>query len=278
MSFSKTVGMKRVIAAVIAFIVCTGCKGSGTVAPPSTEETQSPDELSLSCADGALLTVGSYRVENNTWGKGSLAGWSQCIGLGNGGGSAVSARFTWNWLDSGGNVKAYPEVIFGFKPSTSSTTVLLPKQVDSLEILSVRYDVTSSHTGTGNTAFDVWLTNTPEPNAFASPPITHEIMIWLESYGSLNPGGNFRERTSVGGTAYDMFVGENFGAGWRYIAFRRVEPSAQADTLDVLALILHTKQSGLLAGSEYVASVEFGNEVVSGTGDTKIYAFEITVD
>jgi hypothetical protein len=232
----------------------------------------------LDCTDGALLNVDEYRSENNTWGKGSLTGWSQCIGIGIGSGpsSSVSARFTWNWLSSGGNVKAYPELIFGLKPGSDSTTASLPRQVNTLQALTVQYDVSSTHSGSGNTALDIWLTNTATPTGFSVPPITHEVMVWLESYGGMSPGGTFQESAAVDGVSYDVYTGDNFGAGWRYIAFKRTAGQLGSATLNIKALLDYAQSKNYLSGTEFVASVEFGNEVIAGTGDTKISQFSVT--
>jgi hypothetical protein len=149
--------------------------------------------------------------------------------------------------------------------------------VSALRELSVQYDVTSLHTGSGNTAFDIWLTDTTHPTSFGTPPITHEIMVWLERYGSLTPAGTLRERSTIGGYGYDVFVGDGVGSGWRYIAFRSVDATRSAGTIDLLALLDYARQTNLIAGSEYVSSIEFGNEVVAGMGETTISMFSVTV-
>ncbi len=260
-----------------ACIIAAGCSGGQSTHTSDAVERVEPEDLVLQCQDGVVLTVGEYRVENNTWGKGDLTGWTQCVGLGDAADGGVSARWTWDWPDSGGSVKAYPEIIFGRKPSSTTTTASLPAVINALQQVSVRYDLEIVHMGSGNTAFDLWLTDTPDPTSFSVPPITHEIMIWLERYGSMLPGGTLRERTTIGGTRYDVYVGDNFGGGWRYIAFSRVDLPAAADTLEVLPLLAYARDAGLLTGGEYLSSIEFGNEVVSGVGDTRIRSYAVSV-
>ena len=265
-----------VLAAWFLIAACDGDRPCCTP-PPDPEPVLTPDELPLECDDGVLLQLDGYRVENNAWGKGDLTGWAQCVGAAQNPDGSIVARFTWDWLESGGSVKAYPEIIYGYKPSGSTTTPLLPKRVSDIQELTARYDLDIQHIGSGNTAFDIWLTNTQTPTSFAAPPITHEIMVWLESYGSMVPGGSLRERAVIAGTAFDVYVGEMFGAGWRYIAFRRVQPPPAADTVDLHSLLVYAQQANLITGSEYLASIEFGNEVVSGMGDTKINAYAVEV-
>ena len=268
--------MKPYLALLLPCALLVACGGGGNSSSPGQIQTPSP--VTLNCVDGALINSGNYRAENNTWGKGALTGWSQCIGVGAGAGGAVVGRWTWNWPNSGANVKSYPEVVFGYKPAASTTTQQLPKRVADIAELTVSYDITSTHSGSGNTAFDIWLTDTPLPSTFAVPPITTEIMVWLESYGGMLPGGAFTETTAINGTAYDVFVQDNFGSGgWRYIAFRRATPQLGSATLNVKALLDYARGKALVAGTEYVASVEIGNEVISGSGDSRLNSFVVSV-
>ena len=87
-------------------------------------------------------------------------GCSQCIGLETSADGSAAAQWTWDWLDFIGGVKAYPEIIFGQKPGTQSTTPELPRPVNQISSLVMRYDITSTSSGTANLAFDIWLTNT----------------------------------------------------------------------------------------------------------------------
>ncbi len=232
----------------------------------------------MDCTDQALISSASYRAENNTWGKGTLRGWSQCIGVGLGVDGTLVGRWTWNWSNSAGNVTGYPEVIFGQKPGKQSTSNTLPKKISSIRVATVAYDVASTHTGSGNTAFDIWLTNTPNPSAFAVPPITHEIMIWLESYGGMRPDGILVEQATIDGSLYNVFVAENVGQGWKYIAFLRATPRLGAATLDLTRFFSYIRSKGLATGDEYVASIEFGNEVITGAGETQLNAYAVSVE
>ena len=234
--------------------------------------------VAMDCTDQASINSASYRAENNTWGKGALRGWSQCIGLGTGAGGVLLGRWTWSWSNSAGNVTGYPEVIFGQKPGKQSTSIVLPKKISSIRVATVAYDVASTHTGSGNTAFDIWLTNTPNPSAFAVPPITHEIMIWLETYGDMRPDGTLVEVATIDGSLYSVFVAENVGQGWRYIAFQSATPRLGAATIDLAAFLSYVRYKGLATGDEYLASIEFGNEVISGTGETLLNSYAVLVE
>jgi hypothetical protein len=180
-------------------------------------------------------------------------------------------------LNAGSGVKAYPEVVYGQKPGSASTAADLPQKIRDLTEVTVSYEVTSTHTGSGNIAFDIWLTDTPNPDTWGVPPISHEIMIWLDSYGVMSPGGIWLEEANIDGISYYVTVGENFGGGWRYIAFNRVPPQLGTGSLNITHFLSYLLEKNLITGEEYMASIEFGNEVVSGVGETVLNNYVVSV-
>ena len=186
-------------------------------------------------------------------------------------------QWTWNWPNSGNNVKAYPEVIFGQKPGNLTTSADLPRKIDSIDELTIEYDVISTHTGSGNLAFDFWLTDTENPSTWGVPPITQEIMIWLDRYGGMQPGGSWVEQINIDGALYSVYKGENYGQGWRYIAFVQENLPLEAGTLNLVNFLSYMRDKSFVAGDEYIASIEFGNEVIGGTGETILNKYEVSV-
>lgn len=224
------------------------------------------------------IRSGSYLLENNAWGAGSLVGWNQNIGLIKNNNGAVTALWNWDWLNSGNNVKAYAEVIYGQKPgSLTSTVALLPKKLKEINVAMAHYDVVSIHTGSGNTAFDLWLADTKNPTTFAVPPITHEIMLWLETYGDMRPAGSLFEHAHIDGVPYNIFVGEKIGLGWRYIALQRAGSLLGIGYVDFVPIFSYLRSQGLITGEEYLAAIEFGNEVIGGFGSTHLNSYSISV-
>lgn len=233
----------------------------------------------MNCDDFAVQRLGAYHTENNTWGKSSAMNWSQCVGIGPApNGAGVSARWTWDWRYQGDQVKAYPEVVFGHKPGyPKSTTKALPARLNELREVRMDYAVQVNREGSGNMAVDMWLTNIPSPTRFAAPPITHEVMIWLEVYGKMWPGGTLVDETTLGTTRYKVYVGEQFGLGWRYVAFVPQGPMQPTAQMDLLAFFDYLKAKRLVSGQEYLAAVNLGNEVISGRGDTQLTRFAVNV-
>jgi hypothetical protein len=244
---------------------------------PTATAPASSSGIPLNCDDGASVVSGLYRAENNTWGKGTLSGWSQCIGLRLGPDGTLAGSWTWNWLNSGTNVKAYPEIIFGQKPGTSTTSPDLPAKISSVGALTMAYDFTSTHTGSGNIAFDIWLTNTQDSAKWGVSPITHEIMIWLGSYGGMRPGGHWVEQVKIDGTLFDVYTAEKWGDGWRYIAFAPAKNLPGAGSLNLVSFLSYMQGKSITTGDEYIASIEFGNEVAGGAGETTLNKYAVSL-
>lgn len=181
-------------------------------------------------------------------------------------------------MNSGDNVKGFAEVIYGQKPGSQlSTNLSLPEKISRINVAAVNYDISSDHTGKGNTTFDIWLTNKKNPTVFGVPPITHEIMIWLESYGDMRPAGSFVEQANIDGMAYNVFVAEHFGQGWKYVAFQSVSSRMGINHIDLISFLSYLRSKGLITGEEYLASIELGNEVISGAGETRLNSYAIAM-
>ena len=90
------------------------------------------------CNDWAQESIESYIIENNVWGAGSLNNYDQCIYI------TDNSMFgwTWDWPNEGYHVKSYPEVMFGKKPwSSTSTHPSMPLKAVDVESFIVDFDL-----------------------------------------------------------------------------------------------------------------------------------------
>lgn len=257
---------------IVGLTACGSMGGAGYLPSPQT-----PESLTLQCKDWAGVRRGPYRVENNTWGKEDRTRWSQCVGLGIGTEDYAVARFTWDWLGADGeNVKSYPTIIYGQKPTAGSTTSLLPRQISSLSEVLVAFSGNAIHDGVGNVALDIWLTHSVGRADFSASSVKYEIMIWLASFGDMKPAGTYRETVEFDGVAYDVYQAERHGGGWRYVAFnpQRIQLASQA--VDVMKFLRYLQTLDDAVTSSYLASVELGAEIVSGVGELRLNRFSVT--
>jgi len=231
---------------------------------------------SLVCNDWAEIKMNEYIVSNNVWGKGNITNYKQCI-FGTKIGNIVDFGWNWTWPKDGGNVKAYPEIIYGWKPwSESSTTSNLPIQIGNINQITVSYDAilsTTSTTGTYNLTFDLWITNLSPPNP---NNITREVMIWVETKNMI-PSGTLLQRVSISGEDYDFYKGQGSAGStiWTYLAFVKVSPKLKG-SINVHEFLNYLKNESHIFANEYLASIEFGNEIIEGAGETRLQNYSVS--
>jgi hypothetical protein len=221
-------------------------------------------------ADWEELSCGEFLLVNNVWGKEDLTGYSQSIGIA---GEPDACRFRWSWdwpRTSVGSVRAYPEIIYGWKPwSPASTTSSLPIQLSALEELEIDLKYNSQADGRYNTAFDLWLTSTNPPTG---ETITREIMIWVGE-AQMTPAGSRVASLEIDGIPYSLYKVQ---MDWTYLAFIQ-ETQEPTEIIPIARLLDYLIENQHLQADEYLASIEFGNEIVYGSGQTQVDKFTVTL-
>jgi hypothetical protein len=238
--------------------------------------TTAPTNHAGLCADWAEFNIGSASeymiVQNNVWNKGSRNDFEQCIYQADPA-SSFPFGWTWSWPNADGNVHAYPEIIYGYKPwNPQTTTPNLPVLLSAGKSIIVTYAVTQKVQGAYNRSFDIWLTATNPPTPAT---ITREIMIWLDHSG-ISPAGTFKQNCTIDGESYAYYNGSVGTGSWTYIAFVKTSPELAGDTkVDKFFDFLVSRNA--VSASEYCAAIEFGNEVVYGTGKTEFANYSVSV-
>ena len=228
-------------------------------------------DTTYNCNGWSQFAIESYLVENNVWGQGSITDFTQCI-YRTGAGDDIHFGWNWNWPGGSSNVKAYPEVIFGKKPwSSSSTNAALPIKVQNLDEFYVVYDLDMDAAGSYNLAFEFWVTT---DSMSSETGITTEVMIWMDN-NLIGPAGNIIGTVTFAGFDYNLYRA-NWDS-WTYFAFLSAEPQ-YSGVLGVHHFVDHLVSQGMLNPDEYIADFELGNEVVYGTGQTDIQQYEIYVN
>ncbi len=265
-----------------------------------------------------------YTVENNDWGMENWAtspmtyfmtpiteqpaGWRnqtanqgtkyfQCVGMSTlQPDNSFAASFKWDYpsvnTTAAGEVKGYPQVIFGQKPGYPSTAGSgLPTSVSGL--LSSAKTVTSSWvseipaatytSGKGHLSYDIWLQTTPAAsNYFDGVDKTHEIMITLDAFqgygrerwlGFFNAYGTF----TISGAQYRLYKAINpFGGTdkWSFIVFQSVDEKRPTGYINMREFLQVLRNTGLITGSEFLASIELGVEPELGSGEVLLKSFK----
>tara|TARA_B100001248_G_scaffold217525_1_gene172658 strand:- start:78 stop:1184 length:1107 start_codon:yes stop_codon:yes gene_type:complete len=228
---------------------------------------KSQDTL-FQCDPWEEYSIGPYLLQNNTWGQGDIANFSQCIF------TTSDSVFGWNWgwPNIGNNVKAYPEIIFGKKPwSSSSTNNVLPIAINRVENFEVNFDIQTEANGNYNSAFEFWIT---EDSLSNENGITTEVMIWT-SNNFLQPAGNQISIVYVDGYFYKMYRADF--DNWVYYAFVS-EIEQHYGNLKIHDFINYMVSTDHLNPNEFLGSFEFGNEIVHGNGQTIINQYSISLN
>ena len=225
----------------------------------------------------AYAEANGVGVLNNTWGVGAMKYGTDFAIQTSYDAKNVAAGVTFNWsfansTDVFQTVKAYPEIIFGVSPYGGATTWTdtahsFPVQVNKIDGLTATFDTAiAGNTGGFNVSFDIWLTSKPFGDAST---ITNEIMVWThkpanDALGT--PVGTFNDGAHTG-TIYHTGT-------YTAIVLDQDLPSG---SLNISAVLGTLQKLGIVSSSEYLASVQFGSEVMNGVGSLTINNFAMSL-
>lgn len=251
--------------------------------PPADPTPVSPEIAA--CRGWEEWFVGDYSYFNNVWNRLDTRDYEQCImrrtlpGLVD----RMEYGWRWRWPMRRGQVKAYPEVIYGHKPwHPRSTTPELPRRIDAIESLEVDFEAYLTVEGTYNLSFDFWITRDDPPSV---PGITHEVMLWLDH--DFRPAG---QEFYVGPVRLDGALWDLYHWPERVWFDADGDPTLMADfialvrhrdlhvgSVDLLAIFRYLADGGYLPANHYLTAIEFGNEAISGTGELWLKDFRVHI-
>jgi hypothetical protein len=232
------------------------------------------DSVRKLSGDWMEYSRGSLFLQNNTCGKKSITDYEQSLLI-----DEKNGIIGWEWrwpdtyVDEGNYVKAYPEVIYGKKPwSGSSTVATMPELVSTCDKV-IDFKLVHQSTGVNNTSFDIWLTATKEA---APKDISGDIMIWIDNNGMIAPGPNIRKIVTIDGIKYDFTVaGESTGDGKMNKIYFRTLSRMDVGSIRMKGILAFLIKEKLVNPKHYVASIELGNEIVTGEGKMILSKYEI---
>ncbi len=241
--------------------------GAGECDFPDLATVQGEYERTASL-NGQMLFFDGFCIQNNTWGIGHAVSFDQFVFA-----NADGSEFGWSWdwpLRFPLQVRAYPEAIIGKKPwNTFSTCDLLPAKISDIVACQVDYARETCSTGACNTALDIFLTHDAEADVDA---IALELMIWLES-GGMTPLG--AESTAhISGRSLPLYYAERLPHGdWSYACFL----AEDTGHVNIMEYVWYLVANRYIPRNLFLASIEFGNEVLYGRGLTKVSNLAVTV-
>ena len=273
------------VSTIFTFTACSaGTDGTPAAHVESATAARQEGGIKQDCQAWSMHREGRYRYENNVWGSKKAKGkFKQCL-LTRERDGKTEVGWSWDWPGFDPTVFAYPEVVVGWKPWSGGETTdpHFPLKVSDVRTLSLDYEVESEVTGSYDLAPEIWLTNAgasvkPNPQS-----ITTEVMFWMDHTEGARPAGQVVDEVPLNGVKYELWREDSIGVdangkGWRLLSFKSPEKQHNG-RIDIAALIRYLVEKQLAAPSDYVASVEFGNEVMGGTGTTWIRHFDVKVE
>jgi hypothetical protein len=219
----------------------------------------------------------NYSISNNMWGVGVNGSGTSCAFQETVNGATA---FGWSWNVTGTGVVIYPEVGYGWTPNGAQIWAgnpIIPRISEGKNI-TVDFAVKSQYAsgGTWNLAFDLWLTPTAHP---ASTKPGYEIMVWLD-HNKQYPWANSAAptRVTIDGVTYDAYTNKGSDGGWIVLSYINVGAAVYNKTGFNLSNIVNDAVSRFgIPTSEYVNAIEFGNEVVTGSGMTEITKWKVNI-
>jgi len=239
--------------------------------------------ISSDCINYSTTSQGPFSYQNNMWAEAKAKGpFEQCV-IARKLQGKTQLGWTWNWPGYEPLGFGYPEIIFGWKPwSSQSTTALLPLRISNIRSLTVSYAVDTKQTGKLALSLSMFVTNDSRTSAPNPLSIVDELVVWLDYPTGDTPVGKRIATTEIAGVGYELWHSPQHGdrgdgTGWDLYYLKG--PNHQLEgALEVQPLLEHLAARNLISSKNFVASVELGNELMSGSGTTWVLDFDVGVN
>jgi hypothetical protein len=252
---------------------------AGGVEQPGLAPGQALPGVKHECGTYATLEHGPYQLMNNMFAREEAPGpYEQCL-LQRQVAGKTELGWSWSWPGFRPQSYGFPELIFGWKPwSERSTDPRLPVLLANLQRLDVQYAVQTESSGKQSLALGTWLTNTGEVTANPQS-IRTEVVVWLDYVDGINPAGQLVETVQLKDQSYELWSESSHGdrgdgSGWDLYYFKAAE-RRPSGTVQLLPFLDHLQKQGRVQSQHFVASVEFGSELMGGTGTTWVDDYQV---
>ena len=248
-----------------------------------------PESTTVSCEEYDTVKTEQGIVTNNVWNKFAAKDdpWSQCLEKRLVGGE-IQFGWSWSWPFGRRVIYSQPQIKIGASPWAPEPKFdsSFPLKISDLKNLDISHELDIQTNGEHNTATTMWLIKEPYKGSKPKPSIIEaEIMIWTYATEKhFNPAGRMHSELKVNDIVWEVWYEKNWedksGVNdnkWRIISFRASKSSMKAD-IPGLALLNYAIDEKLISENLYVADVELGNEIMSGSGIAWVNKFDVVYE
>ncbi len=275
--------LKNIILIVVVFLFA--CKSK-------TNENATwvkPESITISCDDYYSLNTRQGVFTNNVWNKHAAKNdaWSQCLEQRSINGD-VQFGWSWSWPFGRRVIYSQPQIKIGSSPWAPEPKFdnSFPLSISDLKKLDITHSIEVNSNGDHNTVTTMWLTRSPYKGSEPDPSvIAAEIMIWtFATDGHFSPSGRKRGELTIEDTIWEVWYQKEWrdhsginNNKWVSVSFRAKISSMQA-RIPGLELLNYAIQENLIAKNLFIADVELGNEIMSGSGIAWLKDFSVVYE
>jgi len=159
---------------------------------------------------------------------------------------------------------AYPYVFYGCSWGLCTGQSVLPAPVARVRAASASWSIATKAPGRWNAAFDIWFGR--HRSAYRDQATGAELMIWLNAHN--DPATRAKTFRADHRRWYVYHWVARLGSKhWNYVQVRAVHPTTRVTGLNLLPIMGHVEDMGLIRRDWWMLNVESGFEIwTGGTG------------
>jgi len=275
----KKINLTHILSLII-ILSLTNCNKDEALDPvdeyDNNDSTSGSDTIrndAVFCEEYATVNINdSYYLHNNVWGFYAASydsAFTQCIFYD----TIQPSNIGWKWeLEGTSKYPSYPRVGYGWNPwFEESTSSELPMKIGALSSVTSSFDFDYSFSGKYNTSFDIWLTSSEIPH---EDNISAEIMIWLDA-NTLPETPITIENLLIENKTYSFYKNTDW-YDYPFFVFLQKDTSWNGQ-FSIYPFLRYLLDNNHISNEYFLADIEFGNEIWSGTGCMEIENYKIEI-
>lgn len=246
-----------------------------------------PHSITVSCDEYYNLETRFGVLTNNVWNKHAAKSdlWEQCIETRDIDGS-LQYGWSWSWPFERRVIYSQPQIKMGASPWAPKPKFndSFPLKISKLENLTITHELDVLSNGEHNNVTTMWLLSEDYQGDEIRPDLIRvEVMIWTYSTKNhFDPAGNLRSELKIGSDVWEVWYQKHWydksgvnNNQWISLSFRAKKSSMKA-SIPALELLQFAVGNGLISQDLYIADIELGNEIMSGSGMTWVKDFSVS--